>query len=263
MLEHGRRDDGRLVSISYPEFKQVMQESGLPFLAENHELFDVCDIDPKNNALDYREIALLLHLLGLFSTEEIVKHFVFTLIDLDGNHSLDAHEIFAAIGKLMLEVIERPPRSSPRAVDGAASAVQSDSAAAGDGASVGVRTESSSDSQTPVDISSLEVLLQSVSAGEAIDEKKLFDFFSTGDKSRDRTQRILHEYLFGPLKQSAPSPTSPSPREVTVTPTPVPTHTAGAPAVEGTAQAGGGATAVGDTVNAPAATEDQAGCVCM
>jgi len=65
------------------------------------------DIDG-NGSVDYREITLLLRSLGLFSTSQILSHFCFPVLDLDGNDTLSRAELAAALSSMMFSVSPPP-----------------------------------------------------------------------------------------------------------------------------------------------------------
>jgi len=82
----------------------MLTSVGLSIFAKE-EIFNKCDIRGKPDCmLDYREITLFLVLTNFFSTEEIIKDFVFPLLDADGSKSIDEKELTSAIGRLILGI---------------------------------------------------------------------------------------------------------------------------------------------------------------
>lgn len=112
-----------LVSVACPAFKRLLEAAGLQMFA-TEDIFDKSDIAGSSlstviafyllffvftlgtpgteGMLDYRELTLFLRLSGVFSTEEIIKHFVFPLLDFDGSRVIDMHELERAFGSLLV-----------------------------------------------------------------------------------------------------------------------------------------------------------------
>jgi len=103
---------GPFATLNSGEFVEALQVAGLPFLASD-AIFDLADVDC-NGSVDYREITLLLRSLGLFTTSQILSHFCFKVLDVDGSDTLSRAELTAALSNMIFTTsIPAPAAQAP------------------------------------------------------------------------------------------------------------------------------------------------------
>ena len=94
--------EGNIISLNSFQFTNAMKTAGLGWLSN---LFRACDLD-NNLSVDYREITTLLQLSGLFTPRQILRHFCFAVLDLNGDNKVDKFELTAALSNLVFETFD-------------------------------------------------------------------------------------------------------------------------------------------------------------
>jgi len=97
MLQHRDRHADAIVSLSYPEFNDIMTTCGLQHLGVQ-SVFELLDLDT-NRQIDFRELTLLLSMSGMFTDAEIAEHYSFNVLDTNGDGEISLGELQAALGE--------------------------------------------------------------------------------------------------------------------------------------------------------------------
>lgn len=71
--------DVPFISLTLEAYNNLMAQCGVAYLGKE-TVFRSYDLDV-DGRIDYRELSLLLHMMGLYSTEDIVRHFSFPLVN--------------------------------------------------------------------------------------------------------------------------------------------------------------------------------------
>jgi len=160
---------GHLVRINEIQFIDMLTSVGLSIFAKE-EIFNKCDIRGKPDCmLDYREITLFLVLSKFFSVEEIIKYFVFPLLDTDGSKVIDEKELTSAIGRLILGVSDSEHEGAQE-------------------------TELDNTSNTQL-LHGLFSLID-INDSKGIDAGELYSFYRTPGALGDCHLRQVHDFLF-------------------------------------------------------------------